>query len=51
MWQDDKTGRTPYRWRHHLLLLAGSVLLYRDPTTLGPPVGPWVTVQLSGLKL
>jgi hypothetical protein len=30
--------------RHHLVLLAGSALLYRDPTTLGPPVGPWDTM-------
>jgi hypothetical protein len=27
---------------HHLLLLAGSTLLYRDPTTPEPPIELWV---------
>jgi hypothetical protein len=43
-WQSDRTGRTPRRWTHHLLLLAVSALWYRVLSTPEPPVGPWVSM-------
>jgi hypothetical protein len=52
-WRSDRTGCTPRRWRHHLLLLPIRALWYRVSTTPGPPVGPWgliVTVRPWGIK-
>jgi hypothetical protein len=38
-------------WRYHASLRTEPRLASKESANLGPPVGPWVTVLLSGLGL
>jgi hypothetical protein len=52
-WRDDRTGWPPYRWRHHLLLLAISVILHRvlpSPEATCRALGLIVTVRPWAIK-